>query len=189
MRRKEEREMENLWKTVTENVGFIVVIAITAAVLFAVAKLGEMWAGVTSSQQMRTKKIVTIGMMSALAFILQIFDFPVPFAPPFYKLDFSEVPVLICSFAMGPVAGVASELLKNVLKVLFRGTTTAFVGDYANFVIGCSFIIPAAILYFKHKENSDNRLCSRNNHYCNFWKLIQRILSASGILQAVRNAA
>ena len=51
--------MENLWKTVTENVGFIVVIAITAAVLFAVAKLGEMWAGVTSSQQMRTKKIVT----------------------------------------------------------------------------------------------------------------------------------
>ena len=143
--------MENLWKTVTENVGFIVVIAITAAVLFAVAKLGEMWAGVTSSQQMRTKKIVTIGMMSALAFILQIFDFPVPFAPPFYKLDFSEVPVLICSFAMGPVAGVASELLKNVLKVLFRGTTTAFVGDYANFVIGCSFIIPAAILYFKHK--------------------------------------
>ena len=80
--------MENLWKTVTENVGFIVVIAITAAVLFAVAKLGEMWAGVTSSQQMRTKKIVTIGMMSALAFILQIFDFPVPFAPPFYKLDF-----------------------------------------------------------------------------------------------------
>ena len=140
MRRKEEREMENLWKTVTENVGFIVVIAITAAVLFAVAKLGEMWAGVTSSQQMRTKKI-----------ILQIFDFPVPFAPPFYKLDFSEVPVLICAFAMGPVAGVASELLKNVLKILFRGTTTAFVGDYANFVIGCSFIIPAAILYFKHK--------------------------------------
>lgn len=56
MRRKEEREMENLWKTVTENVGFIVVIAITAAVLFAVAKLGEMWAGVISSQQMRTKK-------------------------------------------------------------------------------------------------------------------------------------
>ena len=147
----QKRGKENLWKTVTENVGFIVVIAITAAVLFAVAKLGEMWAGVTSSQQMRTKKIVTIGMMSALAFILQIFDFPVPFAPPFYKLDFSEVPVLICSFAMGPVAGVASELLKNVLKVLFRGTTTAFVGDYANFVIGCSFIIPAAILYFKHK--------------------------------------
>lgn len=48
--------MENLWKTVTENVGFIVVIAITAAVLFAVAKLGEMWAGVTSSQQMQHEK-------------------------------------------------------------------------------------------------------------------------------------
>ena len=91
--------MENLWKTVTENVGFIVVIAITAAVLFAVAKLGEMWAGVTSSQQMRTKKIVTIGMMSALAFILQIFDFPVPFAPPFYKLDFQrcQFNLLLCN--------------------------------------------------------------------------------------------
>lgn len=183
--------MENLWKTVTENVGFIVVIAITAAVLFAVAKLGEMWAGVTSSQQMRTKKIVTIGMMSALAFILQIFDFPVPFAPPFYKLDFSEVPVLICAFAMGPVAGVASELLKNVLKILFRGTTTAFVGDYANFVMALQLHYSGSNPLFQaqDKENSDNRLCSRNNHYCNFWKLIQRILSASGILQAVRNAA
>ena len=64
---------------------------------------------------------------------LQIFDFPVPFAPPFYKLDFSEVPVLICSFAMGPVAGVASELLKkDVYKrqhwmISFRKPSLQFV--------------------------------------------------------------
>lgn len=154
-RRKEEREMENLWKTVTENVGFLVVIAITAALVLLVAKLGEKWAGASSSQSMRTRKLVTVGMMSALAFILQIFEFPVPFAPPFYKLDFSEVPVLICAFAMGPVAGVTTELLKNVLKVLFRGTGTAFVGDYANFIIGCSFIVPAAIIYFKHKTKKN----------------------------------
>lgn len=151
MRRKEEREMENLWKTVTENVGFLIVIAITAVVILLIAKLGEKWAGVSSSESMRTRKLVTVGMMSALAFILQLFDFPVPFAPPFYKLDFSEIPVLICSFAVGPVAGVATELLKNVLRVLFRGTTTAFVGDYANFMIGCSFVVPASIVYFKHK--------------------------------------
>lgn len=147
--------MENLWKTVTENVGFLVVIAISAAVILLVAKLGEKWAGTSTSQNMRTRKLVTVGMMSALAFILQIFEFPVPFAPPFYKLDFSEVPVLISAFAMGPVAGVTTELLKNVLKVLFRGTSTAFVGDYANFIIGCSFIVPAAIIYFKHKTKKN----------------------------------
>lgn len=144
--------MEQLIQTVTENLGFLAVIALTAAGILAVAKLGELWAGKQKKTGSAAKKVVIIGMMSALAVILQMFEFPLPFlAPGFYKLDFSEVPVLICSFAMGPVAGVTAELLKNVLKVLFRGTSTAFVGDYANFVIGCSFVVPASILYFRHK--------------------------------------
>lgn len=150
--------MENLWKTVAENAGFLAVIAVTAALILIVAKLGEKWAGREkgTANGSQTKKIVIVGMMSALAFILQMFEFPLPFlAPAFYKLDFSEVPVLICSFAMGPVAGVTTELLKNVLKVLFRGTSTAFVGDYANFVIGCSFVVPAAIIYLKHKTKKN----------------------------------
>lgn len=143
--------MNGLWKTVTENLGFLAVIALTAAVILAAAKLGERWAGKEKAAS-PAKRVAIIGMLSALAVILQLFEFPLPFlAPSFYELDFSEVPVLICSFAMGPVAGVVAELLKNVLKILFRGTSTAFVGDFANFVVGCSLIVPAAIIYLKHK--------------------------------------
>ena len=83
-------------------------------------------------------------------------DFPIPFAPSFYKMDFSEIPALIGAFAFGPVAAVMIEFCKIVLKLLFKGTSTAFVGDLANFIIGCSFLLPASILYFfrKTKKNA-----------------------------------
>ena len=70
----------------------------------------------------------------------------------FKLLDFSEIPVMICAFAMGPTAGVAAELCKNLLKLVLKGTSTAFVGDFANFVVGCSLVLPASILYYIKKS-------------------------------------
>ncbi len=93
------------------------------------------------------KYIVKIGILSAVAAVLMLFELPLWFAPPFYKLDFSEIPILIGSFALGPAAGVIIELLKNLLNLLMDGTTTAFVGEFANFVTGCAFILPAALVY------------------------------------------
>ena len=83
-------------------------------------------------------------------------DFPIPFAPSFYKMDFSEIPALIGAFAFGPVAAVMIEFCKIVLKLLFKGTSTAFVGDLANFIIGCSLLLPASIIYLfrKTKKNA-----------------------------------
>lgn len=99
-----------------------------------------------------TQRIALIGMLSAIATVLHILDFPlVAIAPDFYKLDFSEIPVLIGSFAMGPVAGVLIEVCKILLKLMIKGTSTAFVGDMANFVIGCSLAVPASIIYL-HKK-------------------------------------
>lgn len=95
----------------------------------------------------KLKYIVKIGILSAVAAVLMLFELPLWFAPPFYKLDFSEIPILIGSFALGPVAGVIMELLKNLLNLLMDGTTTAFVGEFANFVTGCAFILPAALIY------------------------------------------
>ena len=69
------------------------------------------------------------------------------FAPAFYKIDLSELPVLICSFALGPVSGVICELLKVVIKLLIKGTSSAFVGDFANFAVGCAFVLPASVVY------------------------------------------
>ncbi len=98
------------------------------------------------------KYIAKIGILSAVAAVLMLFELPLWFAPPFYKLDFSEIPILIGSFALGPVAGVIMELLKNLLNLLMDGTTTAFVGEFANFVTGCAFVLPAALIY-KHKKS------------------------------------
>ena len=105
----------------------------------------------------KLKYIVKIGILSAVAAVLMLFELPLWFAPPFYKLDFSEIPILIGSFALGPMAGVIMELLKNLLNLLMDGTTTAFVGEFANFVTGCAFVLPAALIY-KHKKSLKNAL-------------------------------
>jgi riboflavin transporter FmnP len=79
-------------------------------------------------------------------------DFPLLFlAPEFYKLDLSELPVMLCGFYLGPTATVVCEALKIVLKLMFKGTSTAFVGDFANFAVGCSLVLPATILYHIRK--------------------------------------
>lgn len=72
-------------------------------------------------------------------------------APEFYKLDFSELPVMICSFYLGPAAGVLTEFLKILIKLLFKPTTTAFVGELANFAVGCAFVLPASMIYHIRK--------------------------------------
>ena len=89
-----------------------------------------------------------IGILSAVAAVLMLLEFPVSFlAPPFYELDFSEIPIIIGAFAMGPVEGVIMEALKIVLNLLFNGTITAGIGELANFLIGVSYVLPAAIFY------------------------------------------
>lgn len=95
------------------------------------------------------RTLAIVGMLSAVAVVLMAFEIPLPFAPVFYKIDFSEVPVLIGCFTMGPLAGAAIELLKNLLHVVISGTQTAGVGEVANFLIGCAFIVPAGVIYHK----------------------------------------
>lgn len=104
----------------------------------------------------KTRKLVEIGMLGAIATVLMLFEFPLPFiAPPFYELDLSEVPVLVGAFALGPMAGATIELIKVLINLLINGTATAFVGEIANYIIGCSFIIPAAIIYQKQKSKKN----------------------------------
>ena len=100
-------------------------------------------------ERSRTRTIAQIGMLGALAAVLMSYgEFPLPFlAPGFYQMDFSEVPVLIGAFAMGPAAGAVTELVKILIHLVIKGSQTAGVGDIANFVMGCAYIVPAGILY------------------------------------------
>ena len=90
-----------------------------------------------------------VGMLAAVATVLMLFEFPLPFVPSFYKLDISEIPVLLGTFAMGPVAGVMTECIKILLNFVINGTTTGGVGEIANFLIGCSLCVPAGLIYQK----------------------------------------
>lgn len=104
-----------------------------------------------TKKKMTTKMITQIGMLGAIATVLMLFEIPLPFAPSFYEIDFSEVPVLIGCFSMGPLAGALIELVKIILNFVINGTMTAGVGEVANFIIGCSICVPAGIIYKKNK--------------------------------------
>ncbi len=144
--------MAKLWTDIQENAVFVLSVAAVAVLIVLAAKLAEMYLCRHVKKPGATIRMAVTAMMAALAFVIQLFEFPLLFlAPGFYELDFSEVPVLICAFSMGPVSGVLAEFLKNVIKILLKGTSTAFVGDFANFVVGCSLVLPASVIYFSQK--------------------------------------
>ena len=104
----------------------------------------------------KTRTLVEVGMLGAIATVLMLFEFPLPFiAPPFYEIDLSEVPVLVGAFALGPAAGATIEFIKILINLLINGTATAFVGEIGNYILGCSFIIPAALIYKKKKSKKN----------------------------------
>lgn len=102
-----------------------------------------------------TKNMVLIAMFGALSGVLMYIQMPVPFAPPFYKLDLCDVPVLIGSFTMGPLAGVLIAAVKILISLVLRGTQTAGVGEFSNWVQACSLSVPAALLY-AHKKTKNS---------------------------------
>ncbi len=95
-----------------------------------------------------TKNVVLMGMFGALAGVLMIFELPLPYiAPSFYGLDVSEVPVLVGTFALGPLAGAVMEVVKILVKLVLKPTSTGFVGELAKLTFGCAMVVPAGIIY------------------------------------------
>ena len=104
-----------------------------------------------------TKNLVLMAVFSALAAVLMYFEFPLAFiAPTFYEIDLSEIPIMIGSFIMGPLSAVIMEAVKVILKLIIKGTSTGYVGDFANFCVGCCLVVPASLIYQlkKTKKNA-----------------------------------
>lgn len=147
--------MIKLWNALQNNLSFVLISVAIIAGLSLLSHFAERFLPEKRTVS-PTRRITLIGICGALATILHILDFPLIFlAPEFYKLDFSEVPVLLCGFYLGPSATVACEGVKILLKLLIKGTSTAFVGDFANFVVGCSLVLPATIGYHMKKNRSN----------------------------------
>ena len=144
--------MSNLFVEIQNNLTFVVVSGLIVLGLALIARLSERILSIDREVSV-ARRVSIVGSCAAIATVLHQLDFPMPFlAPGFYKLDFSELPVLLCGFFLGPTAAVYSEAVKILLKLLIKGTSTAFVGDFANFVVGCSLVLPATIWYHAHKS-------------------------------------
>lgn len=98
----------------------------------------------------KTRQLSVVAMLSGIGFILMFLELSVPVMPAFIKLDFSELPAILASFAYGPLAGGAVCLIKNVLHLLV--TNTGGVGELSNFLLGLLFVLPAGWIYRKHKN-------------------------------------
>ncbi len=148
--------MQGLLDTIQKNIEFVGISLLLMIGVFAIARGSEV---LIEKRQMLSSHLRNKGQQDSDygdAFSYRgntmYFDFPIPFiAPGFYKIDFSEIPVLIGSFMLGPCAGVIIEAVKVILHFCMKGTTTAFVGDFANFILGCMYVVPAAIIYHTKK--------------------------------------
>ena len=106
-----------------------------------------------SAKNEKLRALVVTAILGAVGFVLMFLEFGVPIMPSFIKFDFSELPALIASFAFGPIYGVVVCFLKNALHLLV--TSTAGVGELANFLMGIFFVVPAGLLYrFKKSRTS-----------------------------------
>ena len=102
------------------------------------------------------KNMARVAILSALAAILMILDFPSFIAPGnMYKLDFGDLPCLLGGFAMGPFAAFLIVTLKILIKLLFKPTTTAFVGELANYLLSLIFCVVASFIYKKNKTKKN----------------------------------
>lgn len=105
-----------------------------------------------SKETWTTKNMVKISVLAVISMVLMFFDISVPFAPGFLKLDIADLPALIGAFAMGPMAGVLVQLVKNLLNLLIEGSITGGIGELSNFLVGSIFVYTAGYVYYKKKD-------------------------------------
>lgn len=92
-----------------------------------------------------------IAIFSALAGVLMLFKFPIPIAPAFMTVDFGDVATLVSGFVLGPISGIITVIMKNLINLILNGTMTAYVGELSNIIVGSTFVGVASIIYHKNK--------------------------------------
>lgn len=102
------------------------------------------------NQSSKLLKLIVLSLFGTISMVLLFLNFPLPFLPPFLKIDFGEVPTLLAALIFSPMAGVVVQLIKNLLYLLLTGAGDP-VGVFANFVAGISYVVPIAIIYHKYK--------------------------------------
>lgn len=106
---------------------------------------------IMTKKVLTTKNLTMIAMFSAISAVLMVFEIQLPFSPSFVKFDFSDLPVMLGGFLIGPFAGGIIVFMKILLHFLLNGTTFFFVGDLSNLLLTLSFVLPASFIYQQKK--------------------------------------
>lgn len=106
------------------------------------------------SKSFSLDRLVKVGILAGLSYILMFIQLPIPIAPPFMKVDFADVPALIGGFALGPWYGVLIELIKNLLNL--SKTMTFGVGELSNFIVGSTFVLVSSLIYKNKKSKKSS---------------------------------
>lgn len=114
--------------------------------------------GERSKASKRVRYMVSTAMLSAVSIVLMQLEFAIPLMPSFIKLDVSDLPALLGSFAMGPLYGAAIALLKNLMHLL--RTSTGGIGELSNFLIAAAFVVPAGLIYQRKKTKKNALIAS-----------------------------
>ncbi|WP_026624590.1 ECF transporter S component [Eggerthia catenaformis] len=103
------------------------------------------------NKKINTKTLVIVSMLGAIAALLMFIEISLPFAPTFVKFDISDLPVLISGFLFGPFLGVLTAVIKIIIKLLIKPTSTFFIGEFSNFILSVVFMGTASFIYRKHR--------------------------------------
>ena len=97
------------------------------------------------------KTIAKVGILSAIAYVLMFISVPLPIFPSFLKIDVSDIPAIFGGMSLGPIAGIAIVIIKNFLQGI-TASTTGGVGEFANVIIGGSYVLIICLFYRKWKN-------------------------------------
>lgn len=104
-----------------------------------------------NAQKTKVRSLVMTALMGVLSFILMYFQFGVPIISPFAEFDASALPEIIGGFILGPVGAVEIIVVKLVLKLIFKGTSSMFTGEILNFLLSVAYVLPAIMYYRRHR--------------------------------------
>lgn len=103
----------------------------------------------------KNKNLVLIAMLSTISAVLMLFNFPTPLAPSFMKMDLSEIPLIIGAFLLGPKASISLVVLKQIIKLIIKPSSTLYIGELSNLIGNLCYVVPASIVYFKLKNKQN----------------------------------
>lgn len=104
-----------------------------------------------TTSRMKAKEIAVIGLFGALSAVLMLARFPLPFMPPFLSFDLAGLMEILGGFMFGPMAALLIIVVKILLQLVMQGSFSLGTGELQNFILSCSYVLPAVLLYHRSK--------------------------------------